>query len=402
VTLIDDFIGTRFGVDGHLEVVGWDGSRSRSNKMYSVYCHVCKEDSELFGDGIFKRVKGDLVAGNIPCGCSKSVYWTKQQYEVIAKRLCDKVKYTFHGFSGDWLGKWTKLFLTCSKGHSWESTALNNLVSNMGCPECGNISAGIKSEKSDEVMIKSFMASGSFQEGSVFVKSSRKTLAGSSSYWWYECPSCKIDEYTKSGLCSGVFESFSGSLQEGSLPCRCNGQYRWTTEQREYQLAKKCSDRPLDSFLQWETSHVNQKSIVEMFCKDHGVFKASVTQLLDKGTGCPTCSKGGFQYKEKSYVYVLLCDSVISSFTGYGISGCLPQRLAKHKLNLKASGFCIVDFRVFPTDGRTAFKIEKDLKKEFEKFPQNVEGFKSEATLGGSYNNVVHYVETYLQEKILQ
>lgn len=47
----------KFGKEGQLEVVGWSG-KSGSNNLYILMCLTCNQDSELFGEGYFRSVKG--------------------------------------------------------------------------------------------------------------------------------------------------------------------------------------------------------------------------------------------------------------------------------------------------------------------------------------------------------
>lgn len=74
----------RFGDEGQLEVIGW-GTRDKSgSKNYVVVCHKCSQDSELFGDGLFRATKGNILKRkSMPCGCAKNPRWTKEQHAIF-------------------------------------------------------------------------------------------------------------------------------------------------------------------------------------------------------------------------------------------------------------------------------------------------------------------------------
>src|SRR5690554_4489264 len=104
--------GTR-KVLGSLTVLGFYGRNKTGHKMYAVLCEVCSKDVELFGSGCFGASKNSLLMGNIPCGCSKSRVWSKDQYVVLCERFARKVGSKFVGFSGEWNAQLTTVVLHC-------------------------------------------------------------------------------------------------------------------------------------------------------------------------------------------------------------------------------------------------------------------------------------------------
>ena len=292
----DDFIGSVFGEEGQLTVVGWDGERNKSgSKIYSVHCKECSKDPELFGDGCFYCTKGNLVSGQLPCGCAKSVRWTEEQYKIKVKRKCKEYgDLEFLGFSGEFNGRNTKVKLQCNKHdehYIYESSSIDSLFNiRSGCLLCGKETIKKTASKPDQEMIDSFFASGAFKEGTKFSRSNKEDCRGKCVYWNYTCPVCSNDEYVKEGLCSGVFESQSGDLQKGKLSCRC-GQYQRTKEQREYQINKRIKEENLSYvFLGWIKDYKNKNSKFTYNCKKHGEQKTSIGNFLYSSVGCPQCS----------------------------------------------------------------------------------------------------------------
>ena len=76
----------KFGKDLQLKVVGWSGRVSSGTKLYIVKCAACSADIDLHGDGHFKGLKGDILKGKVPCGCSKSPRWSNEQFTTMCKR----------------------------------------------------------------------------------------------------------------------------------------------------------------------------------------------------------------------------------------------------------------------------------------------------------------------------
>lgn len=196
----------KFGDKGQLEVVGWSGRKSR-NKLYIVKCSICSQDPDLFGEGYFRSLKGGLVTGQIPCGCSRSPQWSKEQYTILCTRKAKELGNQFLGFMGEWRGKKTTVKLLCTKHGEWFTNNIEGCISGRGCPRC----KADTHTKPDEVMIKSFFDTGCFHFDTKFWRSDRLNSSGHKAYWYMSCP-----------VCEEIGESFSGDLQKGKRPCACN------------------------------------------------------------------------------------------------------------------------------------------------------------------------------------
>lgn len=128
----------RFGDEGQLEVIGW-GTRDKSgSKNYVVVCHKCSQDAELFGDGVFRATKGNILKRkSMPCGCAKNPRWTKEQHAIRCRRRAEELGYRFIDFIGPWLDSKTKTRLYCEKHGEWNTTIVSSLVNGgvtcMGC-----------------------------------------------------------------------------------------------------------------------------------------------------------------------------------------------------------------------------------------------------------------------------
>ena len=134
-----DFIGWK-SPDGKLEVIGIAGYK-KTVAVFKVTCTECSKDKELFPDGYFVSVKGSLVRGCKPCGCSKSPRWEDWQYLILARRAGKKKNFVVRGFAEEFKNAYTKLNLECLKDdHKWTASITNVINNGRGCPKCyGNI-----------------------------------------------------------------------------------------------------------------------------------------------------------------------------------------------------------------------------------------------------------------------
>lgn len=200
-----------FGKDQQLKLIGWSGRDKYQIKLYVAECSICKNDPELFGDGVFRTRKSHIKSGKVPCGCSVKPEWSKLQWEVLCVRNALKISVEFIGFSEQWLASRTKINLRCLKHGEWGSGTILSLHSGSGCPKCRTDATKISNTKPDEVMISSFMKTGGFSVGTKFWRSDRKDSRGIRSYWFMDCPDC-----------GDVIESYCGCLSIGQRGCGCN------------------------------------------------------------------------------------------------------------------------------------------------------------------------------------
>lgn len=366
---MDDFIGQFSEKNPQLEVVGWNGKRNRSGaKIYDVCCHVCKSDSELFGDGKFSITKAHFKSGRIPCGCSKPVYYTKNQQIVRIKRVCKQRNIEFLGFSGEWFGNRTKLLLKCLKdGFIWKTCNISNLLSGKGCPSCKKDSAKIRSSYEEDEAISIFNKTGKFAEGTEF----KKLKSGK---WSVVCPICLKDDLTTANLCTGEFTSATAQLVSGTVPCRCSGKFKLSKIQKEFRIKEKIRNINSFKFIGWE------KDVLLMSCEKHGIKKMTFSSIYNSGCLCNDCASSGYKTDKIGYFYILFVKGLSHDFIGFGITNHIEDRLSTHRTNLKKSSFEILHTLIFCGDGLSIQNLEREVKQTVKIFPQDVESFRTEAT----------------------
>jgi len=308
----DSFTGTKFDTPkgGVLTVLGHNGLAGNKRK-YFVECNICSKDEELFPDG-FVSSKGNLLIGRIPCGCAVSTKWTEDQRIVQIKRKCEERGYDFLGLAEEFKGGRTKLKLYNPKtNNTWESSNITGFLRGSGDPIEGFLKTKEASTSLDEVHIEEFIKTGKFLEGTTFTRNTtKKDSRGRYPYWDVICPLCSDDEYVKNRVCSGIFSCATSHLKRGKLTCRCSKTYRWTQDQREYQIGKVCSQENL-TFIGWEGEYKNCKSKFNWKCSEGHRNVTSLNDFL-KGIRCTQCFQeysviNGYypdRTKEQDYLYI--------------------------------------------------------------------------------------------------
>lgn len=208
----DSMQGTTLGT---LTVLGRICKRRESGRSVSmtvVECSVCKEDYELFGQGVFKIHRGHLMAGIKPCGCGIRTRWTEDQYKILCERAASQVGLEFNGWIGDYNKNTTRVALSCPVHGEIDSKSVYHFIAaKSGCKECWYEVAPLLQPKPDAEMIEGFFASESFPQNTVFYRSERKSSTGKKVYWYVECPDCGV-----------IGESVSSDLKAGKRPCHCS------------------------------------------------------------------------------------------------------------------------------------------------------------------------------------
>ena len=139
---------------------------------------------------------------------------------------------------------------------------------------------------------------------------------------------------------------------------------------------------------------MRSKMILE--CPQHGQWKIRFGNFVSE-RGCPACAKTGYKKLLDGYLYVFRAQKEACKFAGYGISNTPVVRLATHRYNLSKYGFSIAELEIFKTSGQIALDIENHIKYSFPCNPQEIEGFKREATHSHLYENVVDFVKAKLK-----
>lgn len=245
-----DFIGKTFTTvkGGVIAVRGTNGLKG-NKKRYLYDCSICSKDKELFPE-YFSATKTQLTGTkktkpSFSCGCTH-VCWSESQYEVRVSREAKKNEYIFHGWYGDFKGELTRLRLyNPATDNSWATTNIKRFLRGSGDPIQGYLDSQNANRLEDKIHIESFIKAGFHKDDKFTRNAAMYGTDGGQPYWNFICHKCSVDEYTKHGLCSGVFITTTQGLKGGSKPCRCSDKYIWSQEQREYKIGQICKEEGL-------------------------------------------------------------------------------------------------------------------------------------------------------------
>lgn len=332
--------------------------------VYTLECSVCSEDKELFPLGSIVTSGDSIKNKRCVCGCNPKYKFKKFQYLIKVNRRCTDLNYIFRGFSGEYNGYKTKLLLYNPKTNNfWDTTSIQTfLLKGVKDPQEHFNTISDRFTLSDEVYKERLESSGLFLEGTKFYKLRGKR-------WWYWCPLCSEDKYVEEGVCSGVFESDLNHLIEGKKSCRCSKCYKWTKDQREFQIREIFTSKGW-LFVGWKDGYKSAKtSDVLWFC-DKGHRNITNLQNLLKRKSCSSCSGNGFNNNLPASLYIVRwsCKNSGYSCLKYGITNKeVISRVDNQKYKTELEPEVLRVF--YSTDGHVIEDCEKHIK----------------AVLGGNY-----------------
>lgn len=164
----------------------------------------------------------------------------------------------------------------------------------------------------------------------------------------------------------GEWSCYLPDFMKGSRCAVCKKVKRISKNERLKQIKHKCADTPY-TFVKWIGNIVNNRSRVLMNCEHHGEWECVLDSIVTIGTGCPACSKNGFDPLKPAVIYVLKSDTLIK----VGITNNMNRRLVELKRHTPFS-FDLILLHGEKV-GRNAREIEKVIHERFES--ANLSGF---------------------------
>lgn len=363
----DSFSGSIFSIRGSSIEVREISHRSNYIKSYVVTCDICSGDSELWPYGSIVTTKGSLTKGNLPCGCSRSPRWTKDQWMLKVSRVCKEADFTLVGLEDEWRGKDTKLILKSNKtGFIWSNTTLNGLVNRGKRDPRESIISRARSNVQDEAdVIDKIRQSGKFHDGCTF---RRLSVGKGRGRWEVECPVCKEDVYAKECNSPCIFFTSGSSLLNGNLPCRCAPIYKWTEDETLFRIKNFLRGRG-DTFISVEGGYKGSKTLVKWLSEHCNHENLSMITKLLSGQRCNTCCRGGFDESKEGTLYITRWVFENVNYLKYGITNLSARsRCIKHKRgSLETPTFEILhEFR--SKDGKEVALCENRIKDSFSRY----------------------------------
>ena len=360
----DSFSGSVFSIRGSNITVKEICRRSSYIKSYVVTCDICSGDSELWPHGSIVTTKGSLTKGNLPCGCSRSPRWTKDQWMLKVSRVCKEADFTLIGLEDEWRGKDTKMVLKNNKtGFIWSNTTLNGLVNRGKRDPRESIISRARSNVQDEIgVIDKIRQSGKFHEGCEF---RRLSVGKGRGRWEVECPVCKGDVYAKECGSPFIFSASGSSLLNGNLPCRCAPIYKWTEKETLFRVGSLLQGRG-DTLVSVEGGYKGSKTLVKWLSVNCNHENITMISKIMSGQRCSVCFKGGFDESQAGLLYITRWNFEGVKYLKYGITNISARsRCIKHKRGSLESPTFEILYEFLGEDGKEVSLCEKRIKETF-------------------------------------
>lgn len=191
--------------------------------------------------------------------------------------------------------------------------------------------------------------------------------------------------------CEHEWRSTVGSILQGTGCPACVRKSVWDNQKIDAFL----KDRPIQRV--GEAGSVRYKIMWRCLISGCGQEWMTYIHHVIRGTGCPTCSKSGFDPSKPSIIYVYTIDD---KYCGYGITNDFKQRNTSHKRNFRKSGVSAKLITIFKCSGVEAQRIETLLKKTFDVVNTGIGGFKTEATYLHNLTNVLECINSNLKDNL--
>jgi hypothetical protein len=230
--------------------------------------------------------------GELFCGCKEGYRYSEEQNKVLVDRKSSQLRME-HIFTEEVKASSKIKYRCLCKGNDYKSCTVRSFLKKKGngCKYC---------ERGD----KSCMGK---------VSSILMELEGKGNYcnfkyepirkcYTFKCKVCENDEFSKQGLCEGVFSSNLGNLRKGAKPCRCGTNHRHTEDQYLY-MCRKASEQGF-SVKGVYGDFKGRETEIQYTCPKGKINKATVNNYLG-GKRCKCCSLTGFNPEKDGNLYIV-------------------------------------------------------------------------------------------------
>lgn len=214
----------------------------------------------------------------------------------------------FVRWDGPYKGAPSKAVCRCEvDGYEWATSVHSLLAIGSGCPQCAGKRRWTAEERIEQINSISNIR---------FIRWVDHYKNGHSK----AVCRCEVDDFEWS-------PSVDNLLIKGSGCPSCSGQRRWTAEERIAQI----NTIPNIRFVRWGGPYKNHKSKAVIRCSANHEWSASVDNLLNSGTGCPSCAKSGFDKNKDSTLYFLRSECGAMVKIGVSNNHAQRHRILRHR-----------------------------------------------------------------------
>lgn len=221
---------------------------------------------------------------------------------VRERQINERPNIQFVRWDGEYKNSHSKAVCRCLiDGNEWSARVRDLVNARAGCPQCGGCRRWTADERIEKINEKSNIQFVRWE--SEYTNNKSKAVCR-----------CLIDGCEWLAKVSNLVSRNTGCPQ-------CAGRRRWTADERVSQI----NEKPNIEFVRWESEYEVKESKAVCRCLIDGCeWSASVNSLVNKGHGCPACSKSGYDPSKPGTLYALR--SECGSMVKIGISNDHKRR----------------------------------------------------------------------------
>ncbi len=284
-------------------------------------------------------------------------------YEDGIFKKCQEKEYIFNGFIMPWVGRSTKLSLTCKRHGEWHSMTAHKFLladEDRGCPKCSkeNYTKLRSTGYSDAIaIIKSKL-----KDTNVEFVGFKGVYKGNASKLVLKCKTHNIEWDT----CT------LKSLMAQKTPVRCSEclvemtreLYGIPFDVAIKNIHSKCEELNY-TFKGFVSGYVNTRSKLHLCCNEHGTEwkTTSYDKFMAGRSGCHLCKPTGYKTSRPGHIYIQKISGVCNAIK-FGITNLSPEERMKQQQRKSILNHEMMFCWEFD-DGRMAYLIENEIKRRF-------------------------------------
>lgn len=209
---------------------------------------------------------------------------SKDQWEQRIRDAGDG-RYEFVRWDGEFKNCSSRAFVRCLvDNYEWSATALNIVYHGSGCHQCAGLRRFSSTEYEERINKLEYL---------YFIKWHGEYNGVRSK----AVVRCRIDGFEWASRVNDLINKNKGCPQ-------CANLRRWSSAENEQRINKSGDGK--FKFVSWVGNHKNIYSKAIIRCLVDGFeWTAKVNDIVNCGSGCPKCSKHGFQLDKTGYLYAL-------------------------------------------------------------------------------------------------
>ncbi|HDW7527655.1 TPA: hypothetical protein RM300_004409 [Escherichia coli] len=281
---------------------------------------------------------------------------TPFDYEPIAINRCDELGYIYNGFVMPWKGQYTPVSITCKKHSTTRTIAFKTLKKQGACLECYKESLKLPKKKNRDKEAVLDKASNVLERKDMVLVGLLEDYKGLDTKVSYKCNCCDTAYET---IITRIINDDAGCRHCGSIKRGINKRKHTDDEWMDL-IEHECRNKRLE-LIEQPKSPILSTSKIHIKCeKGHVSDSLVVYGLVYENSGCPCCSKSGYNRSKPGVFYV----QQVGNYIKYGITNHLnPQKRVTQQARESGLKHKILWYITF-ANGKFANDLEFSVKHE--------------------------------------